>query len=74
MEDEFEEVEAAPQDEEEREKTDTVLVELSAFVAVWRVVDECEESLGEEAPDELALTLTPHSIVEPLCFNLILVI
>jgi hypothetical protein len=33
-EDEFEEVEAAPQDEEEREKTDTVLVELSAFVAV----------------------------------------
>lgn len=72
MEDEFEEVEAAPQDEEEREKTDTVLVELSAFVAVWRVVDECEESLGEEAPDELMLP--PHSIVEPLCFNLILVI
>lgn len=68
-EDELEDVEAAPQDEEEREKTDTVLVELSAFVAVWRVV---VESLGEEAPDELALT--PHSIVEPLCFNLILVI
>ena len=71
-EDEFEDVEAAPQDEEEREKTDTVLVELSAFVAVWRAVDECEESLGEDAPEELMLL--PHSIVEPLCFNLILVI